>query len=124
MCWKGKRTMGMEAIVAELRNWGCDVDGALERFLGDEELYVTCLQTVVVDPAFGELEAALQEGRIQDAFEHSHTLKGVLANMGLTPMYCINIKIVEPLRAGCADGLLTVYQELIESNNKLKSIIG
>ena len=37
MCWKGKRTMGMEAIVAELRNWGCDVDGALERFLGDIE---------------------------------------------------------------------------------------
>ena len=116
--------MSMEAVIAELKNWGCDVDGALERFLGDEELYVTCLQTVTEDPAFKELEVALKEERTEDAFEHSHTLKGVLANMGLVPMYNINIRIVEPLRAGSQEGLLPIYDELVESNKQLKTIIG
>ena len=26
-------------VLEKLRAWGCDLDGALERFLGDEELY-------------------------------------------------------------------------------------
>lgn len=113
----------MDHLLQELREWGCDIDGAMDRFMGDKELYFTCLHTVVKDKAFAGLGESLKEERISDAFDFAHTLKGVLANMGLTPMFDIVVKIVEPLREGNSDKLLPFYEELISSNEHLKQMI-
>ena len=40
----------MEELFDSLKNWGCDVDGALARFIGDRELYRSC---VFVQAALG-----------------------------------------------------------------------
>ncbi|MDY6296345.1 MAG: Hpt domain-containing protein, partial [Schwartzia succinivorans] len=49
------------------------------------------------------------------AFRHAHTLKGLTANMGLTPLYDLVVKIVEPLREGnCKPELKKIYDELME----------
>ena len=53
----------------------------------------------------------------------THTLKGVFANMGITPMFDTVEKIVEPLRAGINDGLMPVYEELSREREHLRSII-
>lgn len=111
------------AIIEELEQWGCDIEDAMTRFLDDEEFYITCLHTMVQDPSYGKLGAALQEGDVQEAFEQAHTLKGVLANMGLTPIYDVVVRLVEPLRAGNAENLLPVYEELLAANERLKEII-
>lgn len=50
-------------------------------------------------------------------------LKGVFANMGITPMFDTVEKIVEPLRAGINDGLMPVYEELSREREHLRSII-
>jgi len=113
-----------QMMFQELEDWGCDIDGALERFLDDEELYVTCLETVVTDHNFEKLGEALEEKAVSDAFDYAHTLKGVFANLGLTPMYMIVEKIVEPLRSGNANNLEDAYQELLLSNKRLRSILG
>ena len=99
-------------------------EGALERFLDDKELYVTCLQTVSDDGNFEKLGVALEEGRVADAFDYAHTLKGVFANLGLTPMYTIVEKIVEPLRSGLTSDLKQPYEELLASREHLKIMIG
>ena len=114
----------MEMIFQRLKDWGCDIEGALERFLDDKELYVTCLQTVIEDGNFKKLGDALAEGRISDAFDYAHTLKGVFSNLGLTPMYIIVESIVEPLRSGTSSDLKQPYEELLASNEHLKKIIG
>ncbi len=114
----------MEDVLKSLKDWGCDVSGAIERFMDDTELYMTCLKTVVTDPAYTKLGEALAEKNIKEAFDQAHTLKGVLANMGITPMYEIITEIVEPLRGGCCDSLEPAYGELIAANEKLKKIIG
>lgn len=114
----------MSTLLDSLKAWGCDVDGALERFVGDGELYVTCLNTVLTDKAFAGLGDALGKGDIQEAFDHAHTLKGVLANMGLTPMFDIAVRIVEPLRAGNGENLMPIYDELLQAKNKLEAMIG
>lgn len=111
-------------IFHRLQEWGCDIEGALERFLDDKELYVTCLQTVIEDGNFKKLGDALAEGRISDAFDYAHTLKGVFANLGLIPMYTIVELIVEPLRSGISSDLKQPYEELLASNEHLKEIIG
>lgn len=39
----------MNKLYGELRGWGCDVDGALERVINDDELYLACLQSIAHD---------------------------------------------------------------------------
>lgn len=114
----------MSALLDALKDWGCDVDGALARFVDDEELYVMCLNKVLSDKAFADLGTALKKGEIKEAFDCAHTLKGVLANMGLTPMYDISVRIVEPLRIEADENLMPVYEELLRAKDKLEAMIG
>ena len=111
-------------IFRELKNWGCDVDGAMERFLEDEELYVSCLQMVVSDANFEKIGTTLKEKEIEQAFDASHTLKGVFANLGLTPMLLLAERIVEPLRKGSEENLWEEYEALLGANEQLKTILG
>lgn len=111
-------------MIEELRSWGCDIDDAMTRFLDDEDFYITCLYTMVQDTAYEKLGEALKNGDSKEAFEQAHTLKGVLSNMGLTPIYEIVVRLVEPLRAGNSENLMPIYEELIAANERLKDIIG
>ena len=54
----------MEELFDSLKNWGCDVDGALARFIGDRELYRRCLHTAAGDQNFELLPEALRAGEI------------------------------------------------------------
>ena len=67
----------MEELFDSLKNWGCDVDGALARFIGDRELYRSCLHTAAGDQNFELLPEALRAGEMGRAFECAHTLKGL-----------------------------------------------
>lgn len=113
----------MEELLSALKEWNCDIDGAMARFLDDRELYRQCLCAVVEDGNFAGLGESLKAGNVKEAFEHAHTLKGVIANMGLTPLYDIVVQIVEPLRAGTCENLLPLYEQLIEENNKLRKFL-
>ncbi|MFA6947924.1 MAG: Hpt domain-containing protein [Eubacteriales bacterium] len=112
----------MSKIIDALLSWGCDIDGAMERFMDDEELYLSCLSIVCDDDAFAELESALRAHDIPAAFDAAHTLKGVLGNMGLTPMYDAVVEIVEPLRAGNDDGCLERCRKLFALCDRLRAI--
>jgi len=114
----------MEMVFQALEEWGCDIEGAMDRFLDDKELYMTCLQTVIADDNFAKLGTALNEQNVPQAFDYAHTLKGVFANLGLTPMLAIVGTIVEPLRAGSGSNLEEPYEHLLASNEKLKGILG
>ena len=105
----------MSALLDELRNCGCDVEGALARFLNKEDFYAKCFKKFLDDPAFSALDEALKAKDAETAFRHAHTLKGLTANMGLTPLYDIVVQIVEPLRGGLYDdGLLDVYDTMMK----------
>lgn len=113
----------MDEIWSALEAWGCDRQGALERFVGDEDLYAACLESVTTDENYGKLGKALEAGDIESAFDCAHTLKGVLANLGLIPLYEIAVRIVEPLRAGDGENLKEPYEELVAANERLKEIL-
>lgn len=114
----------MNNILIELEKWGCDLEGVRARFLGDDELYENCLSILAEDPAFEGLGKALKEGDVKQAFESAHTLKGVIANMGLTEMYGTIVKIVEPLRNGkLEDDMTQLYEELISERAHLRHLI-
>lgn len=107
----------MNKLCTELKNWGCDVDGAMKRCLDDEDFYCKLVKTVMLDPSFDQLGKTLEEGNVTQSFDISHSLKGSLSNVGLTPLYDLVVQIVEPLRAGNINGLAIPYLKL----TKLKS---
>ena len=105
----------MSALLTDLRGRGCDIDSAMTRFLNNEEFYAKLYKKFVADPAFEGLGEALDTQDADLAFRHAHTLKGLTANMGLTPLYNLVEKIVEPLREGnCKPELKKIYDELME----------
>ena len=110
-------------MIEELKQWGCDTAGAMERMVDDEEFYRECLTDVVEDPCFESLGRALEARDVPAAFDAAHTLKGVLANLGLTQMYDATVRIVEPLRAGDDQGLMPAYEELLRQRERLREIV-
>lgn len=114
------------SIEEQLIEWGCDVKGAMARFLDDTELYESCLVRVIEDENFAKLKEAMDAKDAEETFNCAHTLKGVLANMGLTPMYNTVCSIVEPVRGGDAKMISEIesfYPVLMEQLGQLKQIV-
>jgi hypothetical protein len=112
-----------DALIEALVKKGCDIPSAMARFLNDKGFYCQILRTVPEETAFADLGKALQEGDRKTGFEKAHELKGMLANMGLTPMYQEACAIVEPLRAGKLTGTLEHYETLMKQLDDLKDLL-
>ena len=81
-----------------LEAYGVDYEMTMDRFMGNEALYMRLLDMLFQDSNLQKLGDALQAHDAAAAFEAAHTLKGVVGNMGLTPLYQAVCEIVEPLR--------------------------
>ena len=62
--------------------YGADYNSTMARFMGKEAMYLKFLE----------------QQDYEAAFAAAHTLKGVVGNMGLTPLFNAVCAIVEPLR--------------------------
>ncbi|MEF9983823.1 MAG: Hpt domain-containing protein [Oscillospiraceae bacterium] len=87
-------------VLGKLSQWGCDVDGALERCVNDEEFYIDCLKSFMTDVNFEQLDFDLKNKDFVGAFEAAHSLKGVTANLGITPLFDSISVLVDRLRNG------------------------
>lgn len=79
--------------------YGADYQATMNRFMGNETMYLKFLDMLFQDDNLQKLGSAINDNNMNSAFEAAHTLKGVVANMGLTPLYSAVCAIVEPLRA-------------------------
>lgn len=82
-----------------LEAYGVDYQPTMERFMRNEKLYLKFLDMLFQDKNLQKLGEALETNNLSISFEAAHTLKGVTANMGLTPLYSAICEIIEPLRA-------------------------
>lgn len=113
----------MGSFLEDLRNENCDVDGAMERCLNDESFYLSCLKEVFKDTNFEKIGIEIKKGNIDTVFECSHSLKGVVGNLGITPLYNKLIEIVNDLRNGNTTNIERTFEDIIEIRNKFASII-
>lgn len=113
----------MDSRIEKLRDMGCDVEEAMERFLDDEEFYLECVGKVLCDEQFDKLKTALENEQTQDGFDCAHTLKGLAANVGLVSLEEKLSAIVEPLRAGKEEDFTIKYQDLVDERAKYVEII-
>ena len=103
-----------------LRQFGCeDVTQTSERFLDDEEFYLSVVSQMLEDSGFETLGQQLKGTDVRAAFDTAHMLKGIIANCGITPMLKEIVQIVEPLRQGRMDNLLPSYERLLAQKDVL-----
>ncbi len=112
----------MNKKLIKMKELGCDVTGALERLLDDEEFLLDCAGEVVRDDNFELLKEGLAEKNMQKAFDAAHTLKGICGNTGLTPLCDILIPLVEKLRAEDMEGLEAQCEKLDQIKQNLETI--
>lgn len=85
--------------IDSLKQFGADTDDGLARCMGNEGFYFKLIGKVMEDKNFQMLEEAVAVKDLDKAFEAAHSLKGVLGNLALTPIYEPVYEITELLRA-------------------------
>lgn len=99
--------------------YGANYEETMPRFMGNESLYLRLLNMLFEDTNLQKLGEELERGDIEAAFVAAHTLKGVVSNMGLTPLYKAVCAIVEPLREGEQRGdYVQLYQKICTEYQK------
>ena len=72
--------------IDKLREYGANVDEGLSRCLNKEDFYIMLVNKAIEDTKLSELEKQLNEKDLDAAFETAHALKGMYANLSLTPL--------------------------------------
>jgi len=88
------------------------VEGVLDRFMDDEELYDSCLREFVDTNDMDTLKNSLNTGEFDAAFESAHAFKGVSGNLGLTPLFDSACVLVESLRNKSYDNVNKEYEDV------------
>ncbi len=83
-----------------LREFGANVDEGIERCINNEAFYLEMVSMTLDDGNFDKLPEAIASGDKKAAFDCAHALKGITANVALTPLYKEISEITELLRAG------------------------
>ena len=82
-----------------LKELGADTAAGLARCINDEGFYLKMVNMALQDASFDQLKDAIEAGDLDAAFEKAHSLKGVMGNVGLTPLFDLTSEITEELRA-------------------------
>ena len=88
----------MMLTIEKLKIFGADTEDGLKRCMNMEDFYLGLVQSVLDDTKLTELQKAIDDGNLDTAFELAHALKGVYANLSLTPLYEPVSQMTELLR--------------------------
>ena len=106
-----------------LNDFGVNTKEGLTRCMNNEKFYFKMLKMGLASDQFEKLGAALDAGKLDEAFEAAHALKGVLGNLALTPIYTPLAEMTELLRAGKSEDYVTIYKPILELRNKLLALV-
>lgn len=92
--------MEQQEFFSQLKDVGVDVDSALERFMGNQGLYLRFLLQLPDLLQFDEMERALSEQDQETFYHYIHTLKGTASNLGVSAVGDCAHAILAELRTG------------------------
>ncbi len=105
-----------------LREYGANVTEGLGRCMNNEAFYLRMIGIAVKDDKISALDAAVKKGDYKEAFELAHGLKGMYANLSLTPLSAPLSEITELLRAGTDTDYSALMNEIILQKRKLDEL--
>lgn len=106
-----------------LINCETDIDGALNRFSGDEELYLQCLDKFLLDQTMAELDSAIEARAWDEAFTAAHAIKGLAGNMGFIPLFHATAELVVAIRTGRLKEIGVSYHEVLDAYKTVITVI-
>ena len=98
----------------KLRDYGADVDDGLARCMNMEAFYLDLVKSTLTDKKLEDLEIALSAKDLDAAFEAAHAMKGMYANLSITPILKPVLEMTELLRARTD----TDYSDLLNEAKK------
>lgn len=105
--------------IEALKTFGADTSDGLKRCLDNEAFYLKLVSKALEDKNFDMLEEAVAAGDLDNAFEAAHSLKGVLGNLALTPIYKPVYDITELLRARTDTDYTSLIREISDKREQL-----
>lgn len=112
------------AKLEDLRSYGANVEEGLNRCVNNEGFYLKMINKAVEDNSFEELYSAVNSKDLEKAFEIAHALKGVLANLALTPICEPVSEIVELLRKRTDTDYSEYLERIRAKREELQNLLG
>lgn len=112
-----------EKIRAGLTEGGIDLEDIFTRLPGREELIKRLLLKFPAEECHSGLQEAIKKKDYQAAFGYAHDMKGLVANLGMKPLYEKTSILVERLRDGQYDGLEELLAEVDTAYRKVTEAI-
>lgn len=85
--------------IDNLKEYGANIEEGLARCMNNEGFYIMLVNKVKQDKRLSLLEEQIGNKDLDAAFESAHTLKGMFANLSLTPLCEPINQITELLRS-------------------------
>ncbi|MBO6049073.1 MAG: Hpt domain-containing protein [Spirochaetales bacterium] len=109
----------MMLTIDKLRSFGANVDEGLQRCVNNESLYLRLVDKAIHDPSFDSLREIYETGDLKKGFETAHALKGVTANLALTPLFSLISEITELLRSRTETDYRPYIEEILAKRDEL-----
>ncbi len=107
--------------IEKLNEYGANTKEGLERCMNKEDFYFRLIDKAINDDSFIRLKTEIENKNYNEGFKIAHSLKGVLGNLSITPLYEIIYELTELLRieknidySNYLNKLLIKREELLE----------
>lgn len=108
--------------IETLKEFGADVNEGLNRCMNNESFYLMLIGKALADNRLEQLEEQLINKDLDGAFESAHALKGMYANLSLTPLSKPSIEMTELLRSRTEMDYSSLLDEVKTQFTKLKNL--
>ena len=111
-----------------LENAGYDVNGALARFVNNENLYFMFMKKFKNDENYMKIEGALAAENYEEVYSAVHALKSVAGNLGIQDVFEKTVEMLALIKGKSADDNIkepayAIYEELKKGYDKAVGII-
>ena len=109
--------------IEALRAWGADTEDGLRRCMDNEAFYLRLTEKAARDPSYDRLKEAAEARDLAGAFEVAHALKGVTANLALTPLQKPVTEMSDLLKAGTDMDYSALVAEILAARDSLTKLL-
>lgn len=100
-------------IFSELKDFGANIDEAMDRFMNNDELYKKMLLKLPSNIESLPVLSFAEKGNYEQAVANAHALKGVTGNLSITPLYKAYTKAVDLFKANKPNDAKQVIKDML-----------
>lgn len=110
-------------VFEKIEALGANVKEGENRFGGDRDFYLELLKMVPSNVESMPVLSMLEAGDYDTALSNAHTLKGIMGNLSLTPLYEAYSDIVNHLRHDERTEAMDIIKEILPIQEEILEIL-